>query len=281
MSTTMIPSVAAKEWDEVRTAFGSSIMVDTALSSLAQNLDGLDWPFSGADERASTYLDFTYAELSAEFEGRGKPRGAELLVQILRETLSFDQPFGEMVKQTEISSQRENPMLKTLSRLQIPENYPISLTGLDVSTRELCELESVKTIGEFAVFAQNVSKNIIVEGTFRELLNALAHVDEKALARYLPLHAGDTGVHLLEAFVIAANAPMPTAQAAAAVNWFREEAAEWRSDIAADFRSLERRLLVIRDAKLQERVAQLIVPHFATRAPRKGAWSSFVSWIKA
>jgi len=34
----------AKDWDEVRSAFASSIMVDTALSSLAQNLDGPDWP---------------------------------------------------------------------------------------------------------------------------------------------------------------------------------------------------------------------------------------------
>jgi hypothetical protein len=278
----MIPSVEAKEWDEVRTAFGSSIMVDTALSSLAQNLDGVEWPFSGADEKPSTYLDFTYAELVAEFEGRGKKRGAELLVQILRETLSFDQPFGEMVKQTEISSQRENPMLKTLSRLQIPENFPIALSGLDQSTRELCQLESVNTIGEFAVFAQNVSKNIIVEGSFRELLNALAHVDEKALSRYLPLRAGESGLHLMEAFIIAADAPVPAAQAAAAVTWFSAEAAQWRQEMATDFKSLERRLLVIRNAQLQERVAQLIVPHFVTRAPRKkGAWASFVSWVKA
>ena len=31
----------AKDWDEIRTAFASSIMVDTSLNSLAQNLDGL------------------------------------------------------------------------------------------------------------------------------------------------------------------------------------------------------------------------------------------------
>eukprot|EP01035_Chromulina_nebulosa_P052927 gene52927-72240_t len=34
----------AKDWDEVRAAFATSIMVDTAISSLAQNLDAPDWP---------------------------------------------------------------------------------------------------------------------------------------------------------------------------------------------------------------------------------------------
>ena len=40
----------AKDWDEVRTAFATSIMVDTSLSSLAQNLDAPDWPLKGKDE---------------------------------------------------------------------------------------------------------------------------------------------------------------------------------------------------------------------------------------
>ena len=116
MSTSALSMNSAKEWDEVRSSFGSSIMVDTALSSLAQNLDGLDWPFKGADEKPSTYLDYTYGELKAEFEGRGNPAAADLLIQILRETISFDLPFGEMVKQTEASGMRENPMLRTLCR---------------------------------------------------------------------------------------------------------------------------------------------------------------------
>ena len=39
-----------RDWDETRAAFGTSIMVNTALSSLAQNLDGPDWPLKGKDE---------------------------------------------------------------------------------------------------------------------------------------------------------------------------------------------------------------------------------------
>jgi hypothetical protein len=277
----MPPSTAAKDWDEVRTGFASSIMVDTPLASLAQNLDGLEWPFIGSDEKPSTYLDFTYAELQAEFEGRGQPGAAELLVQILRETLSFDQPFGEMVKQTEAFSERDNPMLRTLSRLQVPENFPITLTTLDESTRELCRLENVSTIGAFALFAQNVSQNVIVGGTFRELLNALAQVDEKTLATFLPLRPGTPGLHFLESLVQATRAPNPSAHVTAAISWFADEAGEWRQSAANDANAVRSRLAVLHDPAIEERIAQLLASHFPTQAaPRKSAWSSLVRWIK-
>lgn len=50
----------AKDWDEVRASFASSIMVDTALSSLAQNLEGPDWPIKGPDETPAAYIDLGY-----------------------------------------------------------------------------------------------------------------------------------------------------------------------------------------------------------------------------
>jgi hypothetical protein len=279
-STSAISMSSAKEWDEVRSAFGSSIMVDTALSSLAQNLDGLDWPFTGADERPSTYLDYTYAELQAEFEGRANPAATDLLIQILRETISFDQPFGEMVKQTEAASQRENPMLRTLSRLQIPEHFPLGLTLIDDSTRELCQLEKVQTIGQFALFAQNVSQNVIVGGTFRELLNALAHVDEKVLGGYLPLRFGSPGLHFIEALRQATRSTNPSSHVAFAIAWFDEEVAQWRREAAVDPLFLHSQLAVMNDAALQQCVAELIAPHFITHAPRVGVWATFVSWFR-
>jgi hypothetical protein len=271
---------SAKEWDEVRSAFGSSIMVDTALSSLAQNLDGLDWPFAGPDEKPSTYLDYTYAELQAEFEGRGNPTAANLMIQILRETLSFDQPFGEMVKQTEAASQRENPMLRTLSRLQIPEQFPLGLTLIDDATRELCRLEKVETIGQFALFAQNVSQNVIVGGTFRELLNALAHVDEKVLASYMPLRFGSPGLHFIEALRQSARSSNPNSHVAFAMAWFDEDVAQWRREAAVNPLFLRSQLAVLNDPALQQCVAELIAPHFTTPAPRTGVWGSFIRWIR-
>jgi len=271
---------SAKEWDEVRSAFGSSIMVDTSLSSLAQNLDGLDWPFTGADEKPSTYLDYTYAELQAEFEGRGNPSATELIIQILRETISFDQPFGEMVKQTEAVNHRENPMLRTLSRLGIPEQFPLGLTLIDDSTRELCRLEKVETIGQFALFAQNVSTNVIVGGTFRELLNALAHVDEKVLASYMPLRMGNPGLHFIEALRQSTRSSNPSSHVAFAIAWFDEEVAQWRRQAAVDPLFLRSQLAVLNDAGMQQCVSELIAPHFITHAPRTGVWASFLRLFK-
>ena len=280
MSTTLNPPTTAKDWDDVRTSFSSSIMVDTSISSLAQNLDGLEWPFKGNDEKASTYLDYTFGELRAEFEGRGNPGAADLLIQILRETLSFDEPFGEMVKQTEVAKPRDNPMLKTLSRLQIPENFPLELMGFDSSTRDLGRLEQVETIGQFALFAQNVSQNVIVGGTFRELLNALAQVDEKALSRFVPLRNDDTGLHFFESVVQATRSTDPTAHLAAAMTWFSAEVAQWRRDAAADSTFVSRQLGTLNDAALQKLVANLLAPHFNTPAAKVGAWSALLRWIK-
>src|SRR3954468_15037202 len=108
----------ATEWNEVRTAFASSIMVDTALSSLAQNLDGPDWPIKGKDETPAKYIDHNFEEVQELLQLKGQsPDRVDQLVSILKETLAFDSPFGEMVEQTASASARENPMLKNLAKL--------------------------------------------------------------------------------------------------------------------------------------------------------------------
>ncbi len=60
----------AKDWDEVRSAFATSIMVDTALSSLAQNLDGPDWPIKGKDETGPGIPE-SFNVLVKELQGLG------------------------------------------------------------------------------------------------------------------------------------------------------------------------------------------------------------------
>ena len=41
------------------------------------------------------------------------------------------------------------------------------MTALEPGTLEFCKLERLTTLGEFAVFAQNMSQNVIVGGDFR------------------------------------------------------------------------------------------------------------------
>lgn len=187
------------EWDDIRKKFRHSIMADTSLVSLAQNLDTQEWPHTGADEKPSKYIEFDYSELMMMPEIAGKADKADHLIGILKETLSFDDPFGDMVSQVEETAAKENPILKTLSRLGISDKFPLMLTNFSEGTRIVCASEGIKTIGEFANLGQQMSTRVVLGGDFRNALNALSHGDEEGISQFLPYRKGSTGLHLPEA----------------------------------------------------------------------------------
>ncbi|PTY06969.1 hypothetical protein DB347_10240 [Opitutaceae bacterium EW11] len=191
-------------------------MVDTSLNSLAQNLDMADWPLKGATETPAKYIDHTFAELCAMPGIAGRRDRVDQLVTILKETLAFDQPFGEMIGEGKEESEKDNPIIKNLAKLGIPENFPMSLVALTAETREFCTLENLKTLKEFSMFAQNMAQSVIVGGDFRALLNALSHIDEATLAMYLPFRPGSRGLHLIEGIALAVRAFSPEIRAAMA-----------------------------------------------------------------
>ncbi len=288
----------AKEWNEVRAAFAASIMINTSLSSLAQNLDGPDWPIKGKDETPATYIDLAHDEVLELLALKGQPpERAEQLLTILRETLAFDSPFGDMVEQVTSSSGKDNQFLKNLARLGVPETFPIELVTITPETREFCQLEHLQTIGEFAVFAQSMSQNVIVGGEFREMLNALAEVDEQALKKYLPLRTGQKGLFLPEAIAALYRTRTPREKAALAKKfgvklgsaeqieaakvsreelhaaeakiaedtakvtaWFQAELAQLKGDLAAG-QALPRLLVVLADPTVETVVNALLQPH--------------------
>lgn len=297
MNATPAPSEGkstAKDWDATRLAFHTSIMVDTSLAALAENLDTAGWPLTGADETPAKYLDLPFTELQRLPEMQGHPERIDHLIEILRDTLAFDAPFGEMVEQTEAAAQKDNPLTKNLARLEIPGRYPIAWTQLDAATREFCQREKLQTVDEFAVFAQQMSQAVIVGGDFRRLLNALSNVDEETLAELLPFRPGAHGLHLPEALGQAALAlpageryalfrkaggKLTAPETAEAANvsrdqlarseaalreksarlfdWFAEEWAELRAQ-QAEGSSLERYLMVLDDPMLETLTAELI-----------------------
>jgi len=194
------------DWDKVRRAFATSIMVDTSLSSLAQNLDMPDWPFKGPTETPSKYIDLGYEELARMPGFTGDLGRIDQLVSILKETLAFDEPFGDMIVEGAKSAEKDNPILKNLTKLGIPEDFPMALVALTAETREFCTLEKLGTLKEFAIFAQTMAQSVIVGGDFRALLNALSHIDESTLAMYLPFRPGTKGLHLIEGLALAVRA---------------------------------------------------------------------------
>ncbi len=196
------------EWDEIRKKFHHSIMADTSLVSLAQNLDTKEWPHKAEDEKPSKYIDFAYDELLMLPEIAGSTDRADHLIGILKETLAFDDPFGDMVAQVEETASKENPILKTLGRLGIPEDYPLMLANFSEGTRMVCASEGVKTIGGFANLGQQMSTRVVLGGDFRTALNALTHGDEEGIGQFLPFRKGSTGLHLAEAIgLVSAGLP--------------------------------------------------------------------------
>ncbi len=198
------------DWDEIRKKFRHSIMADTSLVSLAQNLDTKEWPHTAEDEKPSKYIDFSYDELLMMPEIAGKADRADHLIGILKETLAFDDPFGDMVAQVEETSAKDNPILKTLAHLGIPEDFPLMLANFTEGTRMVCASEGVKTIGGFANLGQQMSTRVVLGGDFRTALNALTHGDEEGIAQFLPYRKGAAGLHLAEAIgLVAAGLPRP------------------------------------------------------------------------
>ncbi len=211
-----ITSTNRQDWDSLRTAFSSSIMVDTALSSLAQSLDGPEWAFEG--DTPADYIDLGYDEVRVALVRRGVDAAQiDTLAEILRETLAFDQPFGDMVRQVESAGSAGDVLLRNLSKVGIPVDFPMELAAVSKDTRDFCSLENLDTIGAFAIFCQGMAQNVIVGGDFKALLNALAHVDVDTLCRFLPLRKSDKSLHLAEALALAARSVPPQIQAALAL----------------------------------------------------------------
>lgn len=231
------------------------------MSSLAQNLDGPDWPIKDQDETPAAYIDLDLQEVIELLALKGQqPERVDQLVGLLKDTMAFDTPFGEMVEQTQAAESRDNPIRKNLTKLGIPELFPINLTMLGEDTLDLCKRENLWTLAEFAVFAQGLAQNVIVGGDFRKLLNALSHIDEAALAEMLPYRPGAKGVHLVEALAQAARADDPEKRAELAAAWFPEDLAAIRQDLAAGG-SLDRQFVVLGNPELEKRAAELLRPH--------------------
>lgn len=205
-----MPKFTSSEWDDIRKKFRHSIMADTSLISLAQNLDTKEWPHKAEDEKPSKYIEFGYEELLMLPEIAGNADKADHLIGILKETLAFDDPFGDMVAEVEKTAAKDNPILKTLSRLNIPAGYPMTLANFSEGTRIVCASEGVKTIGEFANLGQQMATRVVLGGDFRNALNALTHGDEEGIGQFLPFRKGSTGLHLPEALgLISASLPRP------------------------------------------------------------------------
>jgi hypothetical protein len=196
-----LQNLGENEWNEVRLAFFNSLMVDTPISSLAQNLEfEAGWPIEGDNEVPSKYIGLSWEEVNRMPELAGQPLRIGLLITILRETMAFDDPFGEMIETVEKASEGKQDLKQTLSELGIPMDLPLEVCAISPDILEFCSGEGVTTIGDFATFSERLAQNgLLLGGDIQGLLNALILRDEPTIARYLPFRPQSEGIHFVEA----------------------------------------------------------------------------------
>lgn len=204
MEETILHQSSKSEWNEVRTAFLNSLMVDTPISSLAQNLELEEgWPIEGKDEVPSKYIGFSWEEINLLPDLATQPGLIGLLINILRETMAFDDPFSEMADSVEDTTKSDESITRTLNELKIPMDMPLDFSLLEEDTLDFCTGESVTTIGEFVSFSERLARSgLLLGGNLQGLLNALIVRDESMIAKYLPYRPQVKGVYLVEAFDI-------------------------------------------------------------------------------
>jgi hypothetical protein len=199
MSANYQPKYIAKDWDNIRVKMMSSPMADIGIGYLAENA-GVDWKWPSGDLMPSEFLHMEFSELSTQ----PKFASAQIIdafIEICRETLSFDNPFGSMVE-NELASTEENEVLKKAVRLNIPQDYPLRYTAISDDTKAFCKGESIETLGQLMEFSSNMAQQIVIGGDFRDLLNAISSEDTVKMATFLPYRPGEKGFHLPEAILI-------------------------------------------------------------------------------
>lgn len=193
------PMTTPLVWDEVRVGFHGSLLCEASLANLAQNIDGCVWESSETPDTPAAYIDLSYDEALASLRSRGLPPSRlDDLVAILRGTLAFDDSFGAMVEIAAKSEARSDIVARNLQRLGIPKDFPISLCALSPGTLDFCVREKIATLWEFLLFARSASRQVIIGGEFRELLNAVVQIDGDTLSTLLPFRRKASGLYLIE-----------------------------------------------------------------------------------
>ncbi len=200
----------AEDWEQIRSRFASSPMAGMDMQSLAENA-GYEWHNNDQSDTPENYLILSWDELQMHPDV-ADPKKLKTLLDILKETLAFDDPFGDMFD-PEQEAKEEDDLQKAIRKLEIPEDYPLSLTNLSAETQEFCKGEGVETVGQFAELSRRMAQNVVIGGDFKDFLNALSTMDENTLARYIPFRPGSTGLHLVEAVGLVVDSLEPSQRA--------------------------------------------------------------------
>ena len=309
-------TVTESEWNRIRLGFQNSIMAETSLSSLSEDMGLGSWPVDGEAETPSKYTHHSYDALCAHPAFAVRPELLNQLVEVLRQTLAFDDPFGDMVIHTEEAEALDNEILKTMDKLGIPPDFPLALAHLSPETADLCKREELTTLEQLASFAQKMAQQIVIGGDLRDFINSLANVDENGIAGFIPYRPGSKGLHLIEATaLLIKHLPEPfryalcqrygavlnaeqKAEAGRAVRqqlaehdskvrdavveqlmWFNGEESEIRSHLAAG-NTLDRMIMVLNDPVLEAGARGILTQLYGTTRQTDSDGGERGSWFR-
>lgn len=143
MNLVTLEPYSAEEWDFLCAHFRETPLAEAQLSQLATSV-GYRWPIADKKEIVDRYLDFKYEDLSSAPGLVRRPKRVQLLVDILRQTLSFEMPMDEYTDQirdmprTQVDSmifeQQAIPEGPRIPNLQEPVDVPRTTTTDPVSS---------------------------------------------------------------------------------------------------------------------------------------------------
>lgn len=188
----------ADEWEFLRDRFRASALNDIELVILGQNA-GKKWPFKGSDETPAKYIEFDFEELHSVPGLVGKKSRVKGLMDILRETLAFDDPFGDMADKVEHDGETDVTYERVLDRFGIPHNYPAKFIAFDAEGRSMVRDEGFETLIDVVHYGQTLHYETEGADDLKAFMNSLAHREELGIARYIPYRRGASGLHLAEA----------------------------------------------------------------------------------
>jgi hypothetical protein len=148
--------------NRVRLGFQNSMMAETSLNAFAEDMGIETWPVEGEGETPTKYTHLSFDALRAHPTFAVRPELLNQLVEILRLPLAFDDPFGDMVASVEEAESQDNEILKTMDKLGIPPNFPLTLAHVSPETADLCQREELTTLEEFTNFAQRMAQQIVI-----------------------------------------------------------------------------------------------------------------------
>lgn len=192
------------EWEFICRRFTNSILNETEIAKLGQNA-GISWPFKGSDENANKYIEYTLEELNSVPGLIGKKSRIHKLIDILRETLAFDDPFGDMADQVEADSEVDETFDTILARLNVVPDYPAQFVHFSDETIELLAPQNPKTLIDVVHFGQTLDQSTVQGADLRAFMNSLAHKDDIGIRKHIPYRRGFKGLHLAEAIGLIAE----------------------------------------------------------------------------